>query len=139
MSESQRHRARIFVMKSLYAQSHGNTTAINALEEMLAKETLYGNNPGFARDLVKFVEDQNEWADSQISEIADNWKLERIAAIDRIIMQMALVELKMVIDTPVKVVLNEAIELAKEFSTTESSRFINGILDRYLKDLKKSD
>ena len=53
--------------------------------------------------------------------------------------RVAIVELDNMVDVPVKVVLNEAIELAKKFSTPESSRFVNGILDQYLKEMENSD
>lgn len=139
MNVSQRHLARILVLKSFYAEEHGVDSTITTFESLVEDENLNDKNVKFARDLIQFVLENNAWADNMISEIAENWKLERIAAIDRIILKMALVELKIVVDTPAKVVINEAIELAKEYSTFESSRFINGILDRYLKDMSKKD
>ncbi len=139
MTKSQRHLARILVLKSLYAAEHGETTAEETLEVLLESEKLAQKNVNFARDLIKFINSQSEWADQLISSMSENWKFERIAAVDRIILKMALVELKMIVDTPEKVVINEAIELGKEFSTLESSRFINGILDRFINKTDKSD
>jgi N utilization substance protein B len=81
---------------------------------------------------------QKDWADGIIAKLAENWDVERIAVIDRIILQMALVEMKSMPDIPIKVAINEAIELGKKFSTRQSSAFINGILDRYVKDAEKS-
>ena len=78
-----------------------------------------------------------EKADEYIAGLAENWHLERIAAIDRNILRMAITELEMIPDTPVKVVLNEAIELAKKFSTIESSKFVNGILDNFVKQYRQ--
>jgi len=66
--------------------------------------------------------------------LALNWRLERIAVIDQIVLRMAMTELRTMPDVPAKVVLNEAIELVKQYSTAESSAFVNGILDSFLKN-----
>ncbi len=70
-----------------------------------------------------------ELYDSYLKEKATNWDIERIARVDRVLMQMAICELLNFEDIPVKVTLNEYMELAKEYSTPESNKFINGVLD----------
>jgi len=75
--------------------------------------------------------------DQLIAEHAANWRLDRIAAIDRAILRLALHELRAT-DTPPKIVINEAVELAKKFSSDDAGRFVNGILDTYRKALKKN-
>jgi len=97
----------------------------------VAEAGLSEKHIAFASELLAQVTEHRDWAEQQITDLAENWRLERIAAIDRIILIIALVELKERPDVPMKVAINEAIELAKEYSTGESSRFINGILDRY--------
>jgi N utilization substance protein B len=72
--------------------------------------------------------------DEMIVRHADNWRFERLAAIDRAILRLAIYELRNT-DTPPKVVLNEAIELAKKFSSEDSGSFVNGILDAFRKTL----
>jgi transcription antitermination protein NusB len=72
--------------------------------------------------------------DEIIGRHAENWKLERLAVIDRVILRLAIHELRAT-DTPAKVVLNEAVELAKKFSSEESAPFVNGILDAVHKSL----
>jgi N utilization substance protein B len=72
--------------------------------------------------------------DEMIVKHADNWRFERLAAIDRAILRLAIYELRNT-DTPPKVVLNEAIELAKKFSSEDSGSFVNGILDAFRKTL----
>lgn len=72
--------------------------------------------------------------DEIISKHAVNWRLERVAAIDRAILRLALFEIRAV-DTPHKVVIDEAVELAKKFSSEESGGFVNGILDTYRKSI----
>ena len=66
---------------------------------------------------------------------AVNWKLERVAAIDRAILRLALHEMRAT-DTPVKVVINEAVDLAKKYSSDEAGGFVNGILDAYRKSMQ---
>lgn len=133
MSESPRHTARILVLKAIYAGEHGLEKAKGSLKTFMAEEKLSEPAQRFAYQLLELTEKNAVWANENIVKLAENWTLERMAAIDRMILQMALVELKFVVDTPEKVVINEAIEIAKEYSTNESSRFINGILDRFLK------
>jgi transcription antitermination protein NusB len=81
---------------------------------------------GAAKDVVAL--------DELIVKHAENWRLERLALIDRAILRLAMHELRTT-DTPPKVVLNEAVELAKKFSSEQSGSFVNGILDAFQKTL----
>jgi N utilization substance protein B len=74
-------------------------------------------------------------SDKLLTEHSEHWRLERLAAIDRAVLRLAVYELKQK-ETPPKVVLNEALELAKKFSSEESSAFVNGVLDAVHKSLK---
>ena len=67
-----------------------------------------------------------------ITEVAENWRLDRMAAIDRNILRLGAFEMLFDDGVPAKVAINEALELAKRYSTAQSSRFVNGILDRLL-------
>ena len=73
--------------------------------------------------------------DELIAKHCENWRFERLAAIDRAILRLAIYEMKTA-DTPAKVVLNEAVELAKKFSSEESGPFVNGVLDAIRKSLQ---
>lgn len=84
----------------------------------------------FAEALVAGVREHRERLDSLISDAAENWRLDRMAAIDRNILRLGAFEMLHCPDVPVKVAINEALELAKRYSTAQSSRFVNGILDR---------
>lgn len=75
--------------------------------------------------------------DELIVQQAANWRMERLAVIDRAILRLAIYELRTT-DTPPKVILNEAVELAKKFSSEEAGSFVNGILDAVHKSLKKN-
>jgi len=71
--------------------------------------------------------------------VAKNWKLNRIAPVDRCILRLALFEMLEMDEVPPKVAINEAIDLAKKFSTEQSGAFVNGILDRIYNDAAKSE
>lgn len=87
----------------------------------------------YARDLVEGTLAHLDEVNRLISEQADNWRLERMPAVDRNILRLAVYELMYEEDIPKLVVVDEAIELAKKFSTDQSSRFVNGLLDGLLK------
>ncbi len=133
MSEAPRHLARIVVLQTLYATEHAEQELDDAFDAIANKEGLKEQHRKFAIDLLHEVVGKTQWADEHISTLAENWELNRIAFIDKVIMRMAMTELTVFIDVPVKVVLNESIELAKEFSTMKSSKFINGIVDNFVK------
>jgi N utilization substance protein B len=91
----------------------------------------------FAEKLVRGVRQNLGDLDAQIQGASKNWRLERMARVDRNLIRLALYELKYGDDVPAKVAINEAIEIAKRFGTNESSAFVNGILDRCREELGK--
>ena len=84
----------------------------------------------FARELVAAAARDAERIDSLIATASKNWRIERMSRVDRNILRLGACELVAFRDVPVKVVINEAVELAKRFGTAESSAFVNGVLDR---------
>jgi transcription antitermination protein NusB len=90
----------------------------------------------FANQLFEGAAHEAKELDELIVKHAENWKLERMAILDRAILRLAMHELR-TSDTPPKVVINEAVELAKKFSSEESGAFVNGILDPFQKTLPK--
>jgi N utilization substance protein B len=89
----------------------------------------------FANQLFEGAAHDAAALDELIAKHAANWRLERVAAIDRAILRLALHEMRAT-DTPVKVVINEAVDLAKKYSSDDASGFVNGILDAYHKSLQ---
>jgi transcription antitermination protein NusB len=87
----------------------------------------------YAQTLVRGALDNQEKIDDLIRSQADNWRLERMPAVDRNILRLAIYEMMFEKDTPKLVVLDEAIELAKKFGSEQSGRFVNGLLDGLLK------
>ena len=108
-----------------------------AAEAEGAAATDLGEIQPFAEKLVRGVREHLTELDAQIQSASKNWRLERMARVDRNLLRLALYELKFADDVPAKVAINEAIEIAKRFGTNESSAFVNGILDRCREELGK--
>jgi len=86
----------------------------------------------FTEGLIDGVQEHQTQIDTMISQVAENWRLDRMATIDRNILRLGAYEMLFRPEIPAKVAINEALELAKRYSTAQSSRFVNGILDRVL-------
>jgi N utilization substance protein B len=84
----------------------------------------------FARELLMGAEEKRPELDRCISEAAENWAIGRMAAVDRSMLRLATYELLCHPQTPVNVIIDEAIEIVRKYSTQDSTRFINGILDK---------
>ncbi len=91
----------------------------------------------FCDDLIKYTVENDEKYEKIIKETVDNWDMERIALIDAIIIKMCLTEFFHFEDIPPKVSINESIDIAKDFSTRNSGKFVNGVLDAILERLQK--
>ena len=91
----------------------------------------------FANDLVLGTLEHNEAIDEKIRTRAEHWRIERMAVVDRNVLRLAVYEF-LYQDTPHTVVINEALEIARRFSTFEATQFINGILDAIKLDLEKA-
>jgi N utilization substance protein B len=87
----------------------------------------------FADDLLRGVMAHREAIDENLGRQTSHWRLERLAAVDRNILRLALYELMYCADTPPAVAIDEAIEIAKRFGAEESARFVNGVLDGFVK------
>lgn len=90
----------------------------------------------FARQLFFGAWEKRAVLDELITRYAENWALDRMAAIDRNILRLAIYEIMDTPETPINVIIDEAVEIAKKYSTSESSKFVNGILDK-LKTVRK--
>jgi transcription antitermination protein NusB len=130
--------AREKVLQILYAYSM-NKDSLQALIDSMLAELNDKTDREFAKDLVNHVLANTEELDIKIKERVDNWEMNRIALIDKILLRMGICELLYFPDIPPKVSINESIEIAKAYSTSGSGKFINGILDAILSDLKKSN
>ena len=93
---------------------------------------------GFAEDLFRVASDRAAEIDGLIEQHAEHWRMERMAAVDRNLLRAAVAELLGYPDTPRAVVINEALEIARKFSSPESVQFINGVLDSVGRGLEKA-
>jgi len=91
----------------------------------------------FMKVLVDKVFSQSEEVDIQLKKFSDHWALDRMSMIDRNILRLGISELLFEASTPPKVVINEAVEIAKKFGSADSPDFINGILDKVFKETLK--
>ncbi len=122
-----RHEARERALQVLYAVEIGKHEPRQAFDELvIGGEQRYLD---FGRNQVVLAVQHKQELLEMIRTKAERWDLERIALLDQLILRLALCELFYLKDVPPKVSINEAIELAKEYSTDQSGRFINGILD----------
>ena len=106
------------------------------LDEFWTRHPVDGEVRGFVESLVRGTKLHQQKIDEVIGQFAENWDLDRMAVVDRNILREGVFELLWMMEIPPKVAINEALEVAKKFSTRESSRFINGLLDRVHKELR---
>ncbi len=110
-----------------------------ALKLVSDDENISPDVKAFAGVLVKGTCANRKEIDGHISDYSQNWTIERMPSIDRNILRLATYELLQMPDTPVNVIINEAVEIAKIFSTLESGKFVNGILGSLLRDLASGE
>ena len=122
-----RRQARELALQTLFSIEIGKHDPQAALDEALARPGL-GEERGFVRDLVLGTLDHASESDEVIAPLLQDWTLERIPTVDRLILRMAVHEMQHRPETPRVVAINEAIELAKKYSTEDSGRFVNGVL-----------
>ena len=125
-------------MQMLYQWELGGNTPEQVAATFFLERKADGDVESFARRLFRGVVNEIERLDPLIREHAENWRLERMAAVDRSILRMAVYELVHCPDTPPHAVINEALEIARRFSGEGSVEFVNGILDSVLKSLPAS-
>lgn len=123
-----RHRGRMAVLQALYEiDCTGHSPGV-VIGRLLAEAQLPPEVDQFASDLAHGVTSNLEWLDELIGRYAPEWPVDQIAIIDRNVLRIAIYEILSGVDTPVKVAINEAVELAKQFGSDSSGRFVNGVL-----------
>jgi N utilization substance protein B len=134
-----RHLGRIIALQTLYEQDFRiecgdkNFNLNEVLKRNIKRYQGTVDDQAFISELVKGVDLQQTKLDEELQPIAPEWPIDQIARMDRIVLRMGLWELKHSKEVPPKVVINEAVELAKAFGGDNSSKFINGVLGTILK------
>jgi N utilization substance protein B len=126
-----RHRARELALKVLFELEHSpGDDAQEALAYRAVDDRATSDVVDFAGELVHGVLANRAGLDEIIQGASTNWKLEQMGRVDRIVLRMAVYEIAVARNVPVRAAINESIELAKTFSGDESGRFVNGILGK---------
>ena len=133
-AQGQRHRAREAALQMLYQWEVGRLSMLEVRETFWSHDDETGDPLSaelrtFAVGLAEGVVSAVEQLDPMIAEAAEHWRVERMNVTDRLILRLAVYEFLHEPETHVKVIINEALELARSFSGDEAVRFINGILD----------
>ena len=131
-----RRRGREAALKILYSMGMNPASGSNVCEQVMGLGTLPEDARVFVGELVEETLGRLEMIDELISRASLKWELQRMAAVDRNVLRLAVSELTGNKGIPVRVVIDEAIELAKKYGGDESGTFVNGILDRVRSDLE---
>ena len=146
-SDHPRRKGRKAVLMALYALEIQNNVSMELKEQPLPSKlilddiflrTKYDNDINdFISSLFNHAVKNKDWCEDEIKSRLKNWNFERVALLDRLLLIVAISEIFFLDDVPPKVSISEAIELAKEYSTKESSNFINGVLDSFIQEINK--
>lgn len=137
---SNRHLGRIIVLQTLYEEelrheaSDADFDLAAVLERNIARYKEMLDDVDFIKQLVQGVSRQASVLDAKLQPVAPEWPIDQIARMDRLVLRIGLYELENEADVPPKVVINEAVELAKAFGGDNSSKFINGVLGTLLRE-----
>ena len=133
-----RRKAREATMQALYALEINNGFPQDVLE--LCDDSFNNSdNDIYTRELFNCVVEKQSWADDLISQCLENWEYGRVAILDKILLRMGVSEIYHIEDVPPKVSISEMVEIAKVYSTEESSSFVNGILDTIYKNYSEKN
>ncbi|HEX3999185.1 MAG TPA: transcription antitermination factor NusB [Pirellulales bacterium] len=135
---SRRSRAREVALQVLYQDDLNPAMNPGVADEFLQSRLRFAELVEFARSLVAGVRRNRSELDARLARTAEHWSLERMATTDRNVLRLGAYEI-LYADTPDRVAINEAVELAKRFGTAQSAQFVNGILDRFLEGHGKQE
>ena len=124
----ERRKARTLALQALYEVNSAGHEVEGVVTRLLAKERLSEENANFTRELVSGVIQNKEKIDLNIQNFAPAWPIEQLPIVDRNILRLAIFEILLDNKVPLKVAINEAVELAKTFGSDNSPKFVNGVL-----------
>ena len=134
-----RRRGREYALQMLYAMDLTGYQPDQVFAGFYALQDLNRDAFYYARRLVDGVHSHLEEIDTALTRFAENWKIHRMAAVDRNLLRLGLYELMYVTEIPFPIVINEALEIVKEFGDQEGTQFLNGILDAARKEYRKDE
>jgi len=134
-----RRKSRELVLQMLFQADMGKQTVDQVRQTFWAEHGATSPEVrGFAEDLFRVATDRVAEIDQLIERHAEHWRMDRMAAVDRNLLRAGVAEFLGYPETPRAVVINEALEIARKFSSPESVHFVNGVLDSVAKDLAKT-
>jgi len=132
-----RHLSRMIAMQSLYEWQFRKDSNLSEITDRNVSEYSDKCEESFISDLVEGVEKNYNDLEKKIVESASEWPIDQIPLVDKTILLLAIYELIYKSDAPTKVVINEAVELSKQFGSENSSKFVNGVLGTVYKENEK--
>ena len=132
-----RRSARELVLQGLYAAEMTEASPDKIIEDLMSRHTVDTKSREFMERLFNTSLNQKEWIRTQIEERLENWDITRVAIVDLLVLQMMIAEMVFLEDIPPKVSITEGVEIARKYSTDESSSFVNGILDSVYHSLEE--
>ena len=123
------------VLQGLYALEISGEERSKILNDILGRRDYDSKMKNFITTLFDSSIDHKNWCEEQIKSRLNNWEFDRVALLDRLLLILAISEIHFIEDVPPKVSISEAIEIAKLYSTEESSSFVNGVLDNVYKTM----
>jgi N utilization substance protein B len=123
-----RRRSRILALQALYELDTTHHPVGTVLDQRLAEDPLPDDGEAFARELITGVIKHQAELDELIQRYAPEWPVDQMAVVDRNVLRIAIYEFSISKATPIKVAINEAVELAKLFGSDSAPRFVNGVL-----------
>ena len=134
-----RRAARQCVLEALFAYQFSKNERKEIINQLVNKNPELKDHYNFIKSLFDIVFTKMDWTEQLIKAHLENWELDRVANIDKILLKMGICEIYFISDIPPKVTITEMVEIAKIYSTDESPIFINGILDAVFKDYLKEN
>jgi N utilization substance protein B len=132
-----RRRARELVLQALYETEFSDRPAVQVVDEQIERRGPSDETAGRARELFLKTLEKRDDLDRIIRSFLEHWDFERVSLVDRNILRLALAEVLYFPDVPSRVIIDEAIEIAHRYSSEEAGAFVNGLLDRFVKEFRK--
>ena len=132
-----RRRARELVLQALYESEFSDRPALQVVEQQIERRGSSEEGADRARDLFLKTVEKREELDAIIRGFLEHWDFDRLSLIDRNILRFALAEVLYFPDVPANVIIDEAIEIAHRYSSEDAGRFVNGLVDRFVKEYRR--
>ena len=131
--------ARQCVLEALFSYQFSKNDTLQIIDQLISKNPELKVHNDFIQSLFESVLKNMKWTEDIIKSHLENWEIDRVAQIDKILLKMGICEIYLIEDIPPKVTISEMVEIAKIYSTDESPVFINGILDAVFKNYLKEN